>query len=92
MRGVDLILYCYALLESGIRPDIQLKSTRSHEAEPSVIWMTEGGFHFPTGRNEFITCSFMISKKNKYISMSREPLACRASRASTREPAQTPCR
>ena len=32
----------YALLESAIRPDIQLKSSRSHEAKPSGIWMTEG--------------------------------------------------
>ena len=33
----------YALLESEIQPDIQSKSSRSHEAGPSVIWMTEGG-------------------------------------------------
>ena len=34
---------CYALLESAIRPDIQPKSSRSHKAEPSAIWMTEDG-------------------------------------------------
>ena len=66
--------YSYALFERAIRPDIQPKSSRSHEAEPSVIWMTEGeyqaGLHFPTGRNKFITCSFMIRKNNKYISIS----------------------
>ena len=33
----------YSLLESAIRPDIQPKSSRSHEAEPSAIWMTEDG-------------------------------------------------
>ena len=33
----------YALLESAIRPDIQPKSSRSHKAEWSGIWMTEGG-------------------------------------------------
>ena len=33
----------YALLESGIGPSIQPNSSRSHEAEPNVIWMTEGG-------------------------------------------------
>ena len=38
-----LDIISYALLESGIRPDIQPKSSRSHEAEPSWIWMTEGG-------------------------------------------------
>ena len=32
----------YALLESAIRPDIQPVSSRSHEAEPSGMWMTEG--------------------------------------------------
>ena len=41
-----------------------MKSSISHEAEPSGIWMTEGGqqaaSHFPTGRNEFITCSYMV--------------------------------
>ena len=61
----------YALLESAIRPDIQPKSSISHEAEPSAIWMTEGGWraglHFPTGRNEFITCPFTLRKNNKYI-------------------------
>ena len=58
-------------LESAIRPANQPKSARSHEAEPSGIWMTEGGqqagLHFPTGRNEFITCSFMLRKNNNYI-------------------------
>ena len=43
----------YALLEGAIRPDIQPKSSRSHEAEQTWIWMTEGGYqaglHFPTG-------------------------------------------
>ena len=33
----------YALLESGIRLDIQPKSSTSHKAEPSGISMTEGG-------------------------------------------------
>ena len=54
-----LCVISYALLESSIRPDIQPKLSRSHEAEPSGIWMTEG---------EFITCSFMLRKNNKYIS------------------------
>ena len=62
----------YAMLESAIQPDIQPKPSRSHDAEPSGIWMTEGGqqagLHFPTGRNKFITCSFMLRKNNKYIS------------------------
>ena len=31
------------LLESAVRSDIQPKSSRSLEAEPSGIWMTEGG-------------------------------------------------
>ena len=31
----------YALLESAIRPDMQPKSSRSHEAEPTVIWRTD---------------------------------------------------
>ena len=33
----------YTLLESAVRPDIHSQSSRSHEAEPSRIWMTEGG-------------------------------------------------
>ena len=33
----------YALLESAIWPDFHTKSSRSHKAEPSGIWMTEGG-------------------------------------------------
>ena len=33
----------YALLESEIRPDIQPKSSRFHEVEPSAIWMTREG-------------------------------------------------
>ena len=61
----------YALLESAIRPDMQPKSSRSHEAEPSGIWMTEGeyqaGLHFPTGLKNCITSSFMLNKNNKYI-------------------------
>ena len=51
--------------------DIQPKSSRSHEAGPSGIWMTEGGLeaglHFPIGRNKFMTCSVMLRKNNKYI-------------------------
>ena len=49
-----LHIVSYVLLESAIRPDIQSKLSRSQEAEPRVIWMTEGG------RNEFIACSFML--------------------------------
>ena len=30
----------YTLLEIANRPDIQPKSSKSHEAEPSGIWMT----------------------------------------------------
>ena len=61
-----IIIISYVLLQSAIRPDIQPKSSRSHEAEPSVIWMTGGGWqaglHFPSGRDEYITCSFMLRK------------------------------
>ena len=44
--GIDADIISYALLESGIRPDIQPKSSISHEAEPSGIWMTEIGVNF----------------------------------------------
>ena len=39
-RHIPLDIITYALLESAIRPAIQPKSSRSHEAEPSWIWMT----------------------------------------------------
>ena len=57
----------YALLESAILPNTHQKSSRSHEAEPSAIWMTEGekqaGLHFPTGCNEFYHLLFYAKKK-----------------------------
>ena len=68
LKHIDI---SYALLESAARPDIHSKSYRSQEAEPSLIWMVEGGLqdgpHFPTGFNEFITCSCMLRKKYKFL-------------------------
>ena len=41
---IYIYIVSYALLESAIWPDIQPKSSKSHQAEPSGIWMAEGGY------------------------------------------------
>ena len=65
------VIISYALFENVIWPNIHPKSSISHKAKPRGTWMTEGrqqaGPNFQTGQNKFITCSFMVIKKNKLV-------------------------